>query len=197
MALNRRGVASKETGFVDLATAAYNMNTTGSIVLIPTIAQGASVNQRVGKKIKLKSLACRGWIYNDTAASANDVAFLIVYDRRPTGSLPAITDILVAANSAAFNNDANSGRFQIMKRDDFVLLGVPAIGSTMTDCSAVSADFYLNLRNLPCTFKAAGTGAIGDIEEGALYLVTVGNNTGGSNNGAFGSLAFRTRFIDV
>jgi len=197
MALNRRGLASKETGFVDLASATYNLNTTGSIVLIPTIAQGASVNQRVGKKIKLKSLACRGMVYNDTAASLNDCCILIVYDRRPQASLPAITDILVAANSNAFNNDANSGRFQIMKREDFMLLGVPATGSTMTERSAASADFYLSLRNLPCTFKAAGTGAMGDIEEGALYLVTVGQNTGGSNNGAFAALSFRTRFIDV
>jgi len=196
MALNRRGVASKETGFVDLASANYNLNTTGSIVLIPTIAQGASVNQRVGKKIKLKSLACRGMVYNDTAALYNDCCILIVYDRRPTGSLPAITDILVAANSSAFNNDANSGRFQIMKREDFMLIGNENVGA-FTDSQAESADFYLSLRNLPCTFKAAGTGAIGDIEEGALYLVTVGSTSGAGNTGASAFLSFRTRFIDV
>jgi len=195
MALNRRGVASKETGFVDLASAAYNFNTTGSIVLIPTIAQGASVNQRVGKKIKLKSLNCRGYVYNQDDASFNDCALLIVYDRRPTGSLPAITDILVAASSVSFNNDANSGRFQILKRDDFMMTGETDPASTR-DCTnaALSADFFLNLRNLPCTFKAAGTGAIGDIEEGALYLVTVGNQAAAYG---IGQLAFRTRFVDV
>lgn len=197
MGLNRRGAASKETGFVDLASATYNMNTTGSIALIATIAQGASVNQRVGKKIRLKSLACRGLFYNDTSATYNDVAMLIVYDRRPTASLPAITDILVAANSAAFNNDANSGRFQILKRDDFLMQGPAALATGATDTSAISADFYMSLRNLPLTFKAAGTGAMGDIEEGALYLVTVGSGAGGSNTGAFAQLAFRTRFIDV
>ena len=79
--LNRRGVASKESGFVDLAYASYPCNTTGSITLIATIAQGASVNQRVGKKVNLKSLQIRGVAINDTAATVNDCAVIIVYDR--------------------------------------------------------------------------------------------------------------------
>jgi len=49
--LNRRGVASRETGYVDLAVANYALDTTGSIVLLATVPQGTSVQQRVGKKI--------------------------------------------------------------------------------------------------------------------------------------------------
>lgn len=197
--LNRRGVASKETGFVDTALASYNMDTTGSIVLIPTIAQGASVNQRIGKKIVLKSLQARGQVFNGSTGSINDVAFLIVYDKRPTGSLPAITDILVTATAASMNNDANSGRFQILKREDFLLVGnitgTPATQS-LTETSAMSADFFLDLKMKPEVFKAAGTGAIGDIEEGALYLVTVGSIAAGTAAATL-SIAFRTRFVDV
>lgn len=197
--LNRRGVASKETGFVDTALASYNMDTTGSIALIPTIAQGASVNQRIGKKIVLKSLQARGQVFNGATGSINDVAFLIVYDKRPTGALPAITDILVTATAAAMNNDANSGRFQILKRCDFLLVGnitgTPATQS-LTETSALSADFFLDLKMKPEVFKAAGTGAIGDIEEGALYIVTVGSIAAGTAAATL-SMAFRTRFVDV
>lgn len=193
--LNRRGVSSQETGFVDLAAASYAFDTTGSVTLIATVAQGASVSQRVGKKIMLKSLQFRGYAANNSTASFNDCAMLIVYDKRPTGSVPAVTDILVSANAQSFNNDANSGRFQILKRQDFELV-MPAAATTGTENSAVSADFYLNLKGKPCVFKAAGTGAIGDIEEGALYLVTVGIVAAGTAAAALQG-GFRTRFIDV
>lgn len=192
--LNRKGVASKETGYVDTAIASYPCDTTGSVTLIPTIAQGASVNQRVGKKVMLKNLQIRGQVQAGTAGTIADWAIAIVYDKRPTGSLPAVTDILVTANSNSFNNDANSGRFKILRRWDDVVLG--ASGSPSNSKTAVDFSQFVKLKGLPCVFKAAGTGAIGDIEEGALYLVTVGSQAAGTA-AASAPLAFRTRFVDV
>lgn len=195
---NRRGAISKETGYVDLATATYNMNTTGSIALINTIAQGAATTQRVGKKVYLKSLQCRGYVYNNTTAVYNDCAILIVYDKRPTGTLPNITDILDTVSAVSFNNDANSGRFKILKRMDFELIG-PQTGTIsteqLTSKSADTCDFFLDLKGMPQVFKAAGTGAIGDIEEGAMYVVTVGIVAAGTAD-AKAQLGFRTRFVD-
>lgn len=184
---------TKETGYVDTATAIYNLDSTGSIALIPTVAQGTSVNQRIGKKVALKSLQSRGYVLNSATATVNDCAVLIVYDKRPTGALPAITDILVSASAQALNNDANSGRFKILKRMDFMLIGN---STATTECTAMSSDFYLSLQGLPLIFKAAGTGTIADIEEGALYLVTVGITAAGTA-AAQASLSFRTRFVDV
>ena len=65
-----------------------------------------------------------------------------------------------------------------------------------TDKSSIVVDEFLSLRSLPCAYKAAGTGAIGDIEQGALYLITVGDNAAG-NTDSDAILAFRTRFLDV
>lgn len=189
----RQTMPSRETGYVDLAVSNYALDTTGSVTLIATIAQGTSVNQRVGKKVMIKSIQCRGQAYAGTTATLNDVAYLIVYDRRPTGSVPAVTDILVSAAANSMNNDANSGRFRILKRMDFRLVGnstTPTVGEVSAD-----ADFYLPVNKL-CVFKAAGTGAIADIEEGAIYLVTVGNQAAG-NAAAILSVAFRTRFLDI
>lgn len=192
--LNRRGVASQETGFVDLAAATYQYDTTGSVTLIATVAQGASTSQRIGKKIALKSLQCRGVHQGNASSIVNDIAMLIVYDKRPTGSLPAVTDILNTANAQSFNNDANSGRFRILKRVDKTLVGNTSSG--ITETCYVEADFFLKLKGLPCVFKAAGTGAIGDIEEGALYLVTVGTLAAGATAASFQG-GFRTRYVDV
>ena len=79
--------ASKETGYIDVAAADYVLDTTGSVTLLNTVAQGAAVTQRVGKKIVMKGLQCRGNLQNGSTANSNDVAFMIVYDKRPTGAL--------------------------------------------------------------------------------------------------------------
>lgn len=192
-AMVRAVAAAKETGFVDTALAGYACDTTGSITLLNTVAQGASVNQRVGKKILLKSLQAHANLSAGTTATVNDCTVLIVYDKRPVGALPAITDVLNTVNSASFNNDANSGRFRILKRWDAVTVGnstTPATGQEI-----IEGDFYLNLRDLPTTFKAAGTGAIGDQEEGSLLLITCGSNVAGTTAATFAA-GFRLRFHD-
>ncbi len=186
----------KASGFVDLALASYAQDTTGSITLIATVAQGTTTSERVGKRIVWKSLQAHGSSSNGTTATRNDCSFLIVYDRRPRGALPAITDVLVTANSRSFNNDAFSGRFAILKRVDYVLMGQGGAGTLTGNGFSKNVDFFLDLRKLKCNFAAAGTGAIGDIEEGSLYLVTVGNVAAGTAAATL-SLAFRTRFIDV
>lgn len=186
--LNRRGVASRETGFVDLTNTNYDLDTTGDVALIATIPQGASVNQRVGKKVLLKGLRIRGLA---SAGTANQlVSILIVYDKRPTGSVPAVTDILATASSYSNMNDANSGRFEVLRRMDFRISG-----GTLDSSTRVIQE-YVSLRNRPAVFKAAGTGAIGDIEQGAMYVVTIGQVTAGAAAGTV-NLGFRTRFLDV
>jgi len=200
VALKRLVAASKETGYIDIAPADYALNTTGSIILLDTVAQGTTVNQRVGKKILLKSLQCRGLMNNDSTAALNDVAYMIVYDSRPTGTLPAITDILNTVNSNSMNNDNNSGRFSILKRVDEVLIGnasfTGAVANALTEKTSVSADWFLPLKDRQVVYKALGTGAIADIEQGALYLVTVGSNAAGTLDATL-TVAFRLRFMDA
>jgi len=191
--LQRNGNLKQETNYVDLVVATYAMDTTGSITLIATVAQGASVSQRIGKKIRWESIQCRGLATSNATTAIADGAWLLVYDKRPTGSLPAITDILITANSNALNNDNNSGRFQILRRLNYVFTGnstTPATGKEAYDVSE-----FVNVKR-PCIFKSAATGAIGDIEEGALYLVTVGNQAAGAAACKV-DVAFRVRYRDM
>ena len=189
-----------ELGYLDITGGAYAYDTTGSVTLLNAVPQGAAVTQRVGKKIIMKGLQCRGLLYNNSTASMNDCATIIIYDKRPTGALPTITDILVSAASNSMNNDANAGRFQIVKRMDELLLGnrsfTGAVANALVDCSAAEADWWIDLKNRPVTYKAAGTGAIGDIEEGALYLVTIGSTAAGTAAAELGA-NFRLRFQDI
>ncbi len=185
--------SGNETGYVDLAAATHVMDTTGDIDLMATVGQGVTVNTRVGKKIIWKSVQCHGVIVNNATATDNAVSLLVVYDKRPTDALPTITQILDTANALSFNKDENSSRFQVLKRIDEELTGSAA--NQITDF-AKRIDFFLNLRGLPCEFMAAGTGAIGDISTGALYLITVGTSAAGTTAAIFNG-GFRIRFQDV
>lgn len=191
--LQVRRKAPQEVNYVDLGQANYGFNTTGTITLLATIAQGASVNQRIGKRAYYKSLLIRGWIQNLSAAIYNDVTILIIYDKRPTGALPLITDILTAATPTAFMNDNNTGRFEVIRRFDYMLIG--NTGSPSTGEEVKSIDEYIRLNKRPITFESAGTGAIGDIDSGALYMITLGMTAAGTA-AATSTLNCRVRFTE-
>lgn len=181
----------QEKGYVDLASAAYAFDTTGSITLIATIAQGTSTNQRIGKKAMYASIQVRGVCNSNANTLIADGAWIIVYDRRPTGVLPNITDVLVTSTAISFNNDTNSNRFQIVRRKEFLFISNTTVP---TDSTAQQGDDFIKFRR-PVVYKAAGTGAIGDIEEGALYAITVGSIAAGTG-AATATLAYRVRFTE-
>ena len=56
-----------------------------------------------------------------------------------------------------------------------------------------SCDWWLDLKSTPVVWGAAGTGAIGDIEEGGSSTVTVGQVAAGTAAAAM-RVAFRLRF---
>lgn len=192
--LQRNGNLKQETGYVDLAAATYGNDTTGSVTLIATVPQGAGVSQRVGKKIRWESIQIRGQILAQGTTTFADAANILVYDKRPTGALPAITDILTGLSSNAMNNDNNSGRFQILRRLNYLIMGNSTLLATGKEGYDINE--FVPVKRI-CVFKSVGTGAIGDIEEGALYLVSIGNVAAGGGNAANSQLQFRVRFRDM
>jgi len=188
-----RRATPQEVNYVDLPLASYNLDSNGTITLISTIAQGASVNQRIGKRAFYKSLLIRGLAFTSTTTTFLDAVFLVIYDKRPTGALPAITDILTSVSPSAFMNDNNTGRFEVIRRQDFTMIGNQLTPTTGKE--AQNVDLYIPLNKRPITFESAGTGAIGDIDSGALYLVTLSSVVAGSNAGIL-RVSCRTRFTE-
>jgi len=128
-----------------------------------------------------------------TTSTVLDTFLILVYYKNPTSSLPVCTDVLVSASPNAFNNDDNTSRFQIIRRWDNTLMGnttTPATGK-----EAMDADSFTKFRR-PSVFKSAGSGAIGDIEEGALYAITVGNVAAGTTAGS-AQVGYRVRFTET
>lgn len=187
--LVRRGQLNKEVNYFDFVKTQSFFNETAQINLVFTIPQGTGVTGRIGKKVTLQSFQFRGFASSNGGPLVNDCAMMLVYDKRPTGSLPAVTDILTSISSQAMANDSNTSRFKILKRNDFYIAGTTAGG--FNSASVVDLGFYIRC-NLPVVYKAAGTGAIGDIEEGAVYMVTCGTVA----SQAFTDFTIRTRYID-
>lgn len=77
---------------------------------------------------------------------------------------------------------------------DFALSGNTTAPATGNEIHQIEE--YVDLKGLKAQFKALGTGAIGDIADGALYYVVVGNQAPGVAAGTI-AVGFRTRFIDV
>lgn len=191
-------LARKNAHYVDLARVQYIMCTpptaTDNVVLIATMAQGVGVTQRVGKHAAYKSIQLRGSLVTRGTGVPDDSCALIVYDREPTGILPQVTDILQGNDCYSFLNDVNSERFRIIRRLNFTSCGNAATPTTGREIQDIEE--YIDMRSMPVVFKAAGTGAIGDIAKGALYLVWTGTGANTVNTPAM-NLGIRTRFMDV
>lgn len=189
---NLRPRIKQDRNFIDVPVTNFEASTTGTIALVNTIAQGAGSSQRIGKTCFMRSCQLRGRAVAGSTGTVADGAFIMVYDKRPTGVLPAITDILEGISAQAMNEFDNEGRFRILRRWDKVFAGNTVTPTTGLEIQDMDNFFKIN-RRLVC--KTAGTGAIGDIEEGAIYALSVGNVATGTTAPIF-AVAMRFRFTE-
>lgn len=182
-----------ELKYVDLATATYALNTTGSVTLIPVIPEGTDQTERIGRRVHLKSVQFRGYAVSNATTLVTYGRMLVVWDRQPNKALAALTDILLSASSFAYSNLDNSDRFVTLVNKSIVLAGNGTTAGQQTERSMVDCSFY---RRLDHTMKFSGVdGTIGDINSGALLLVTVGSTVAGTADGDLTG-SFRVRFLD-
>lgn len=193
----------------DLTTATYQANTTGSIVLLANPVLGSDFNQRIGRKIILKSVYIRGYISQEGADAASigifagtQLARLIIFaDMQPNGASPALTDLLVEATSCSQLNLNNRDRFKIYCDKQFVL--DPYLVTTTVQQSLGCASNqgrpvkkYKKL-NLEMIFNATNGGTIADINSGALYMCWVGNRAAGVGTDCQARVSTRVRYADA
>jgi len=196
-------LAMKNAGYVDTSLSAVAFVTTSLVQQIGVVSIGSAITQRVGAKIKWKSVQIRGKVYPNADASIPTLgSFLIVYDRYPKGdAVPTAAQILASASATALLQDSNRTRFVIVRRLDFVT-GPYAVSATRPSVadSIIFVDEYVKLRGLQATYigsdAGAGSGGMGDIRTGALYVLPIGD-TDGANGHCTCDFNIRVRFADV
>lgn len=190
----------EERKVIETAQSTVAVNTTGSVTLINGVATGTDFTDRIGRRTNVTAIQLRGILGPDVTNNVGTASLLrvmIVEDTQINGgALPVITDILQAATPTAFMNLNNRERFKVHMDEThaFGPINITAT-STISPCpGAVGINVYKKVM-VPVTFELA-TNVIGAISSGALYVVTVGAQAAGVQDGNF-TFSARVRFVDA
>lgn len=185
-----------ELKYVDVASSAYVCDTTGTVTALNLLAVGDDNNTRDGRQVTIKSVQIRGIVQNVDQATGDSYArIMLVWDNaNNSGTIATIAQILTAATSLSFPLIDNAQRFTILSDRTYA---IGQISTTATQSFAGSpnvntCDLYKKINQV--TQYSGTTAAIGSIQNGALLLVTLGNN--GAGLGATALIATRVRFTD-
>ncbi|AIF34805.1 capsid protein [Sewage-associated circular DNA virus-14] len=190
----------------DLASATYQVNTTGSITLLAVPITGADYNARIGRKVTLKSCFIRGYLRIEPGAATVGVAqaqqcrFMLVLDLQPNGAVFAITDLLNTADPTSQLNLNNRDRFRVLQDQEIAFdhFNYVTTATQTSEAFGRTIQSFKKYKRLNCEmiFNAVNGGTIADIASGALYMVWIGSNAAGANTDANAVLSTRVRYSD-
>lgn len=184
--------SAEEQKVIDTASANYALDTTGSVTLVSGVATGTDFTNRIGRKVVWKSIQLRGfWIPVDATVSNNLCRVCLVWDSQPNGALPAITDIFQQALGNSMLNLNNRDRFKMVMDKQFIAAEYAATGQAVPGTGHIKA--FRKLNGLETIFDGT-TAAIGDIQSGAMLLVTLGSQATAAAHTL--TAAVRMRFCD-
>lgn len=150
------------------------------------LAQGNTQNQRVGRRIRLKSLIVKGTLASGGGATPDDWAVLVLLlDRQSNGAIPAAGDVWSAAGGGAVGTHAydlarnldNDKRFKILKSEKFTLQAGAGVAGAY-DAVNVPVDWYIkfNMNVEIGNTNVTNVGNITEFKENNLYLCMVSAN---------------------
>lgn len=196
-----------ERKYIDATVTSAFVSTTASIDHISAITQGPGAIQRIGSKVLIRSIQCKGCFRQenavDGAVSLNSppqsIRLLVIIDKQPNGATPAITDVLESNSVFSPINMAYRDRFIVVK-DKLLTLGGVATTATANQISyggecIKNINFYKKLRFV-MTFANVATGTIADVRTNALHWIMLGQTASGESDATFSGFV-RVRFQDA
>ncbi len=183
----------------------------GEVTSIFSLVQGAGSDQRIGRKVKIRSVQLRFVLNNfilQTAAGSGlwPTRTMIVYDKQANAGLPSYSDIVADNLGAgdeglAFKNLNNKERFIILYDNyDCTEQGDgkknsscrTVVSSLSTDeVSEISSGAVYRTMDMDCVF-----GLTNEPITGAIYVVTQGSQSATSTDGRTGKWVTRVRYVD-
>lgn len=195
--VERKFVDLNQTGLaIDMGTAASSGSWTAlaASALCNGVAPGTAANQRVGRKITMKSMYMRATIFGAGAISnGGPVRLLVVYDKQANGAFPVIAgadnSILAYDHMQSPNNLYSTDRY-VTIFDEMV---EPVSGLTNPGAPVCRHVTRYKKIDLPCLFNDGTAGTVADIQSGAIYFLRVG---AGSGTAFQVDVTTRIRFVD-
>jgi len=196
-----------EKKYKDMTIAILTCNTTGAFQLMNGLVMGTTYNDRIGRRICIKSIYIRGMVGQEgsfTTITSPLVSqgqlcrLIVVADMQPNGAVPALTDVLFEATSLAQLNPNNRDRFKILVDKQWAvgrLIYDTTNGIAALDNCQWPVKKFKKL-NLSTTYNGGNTGGIGDIATGALYMLWVGSESAGTDTDCAFFGTARIRYYD-
>lgn len=202
----RELTSGPEKKYVDVDTAVYQINTTGSITLLNGMIRGTdAAANRIGRKVTLTKLFIRGYCSSEnsqavgtTTVSISQLArCLVIYDRQTNAATPALLDILKEARPESQLNINNRERFTVLL-DWQTCFGPCQVSNSTFATSESSVKEFKEFRSLrlPMQFNATNAGDVTDINSGAIFMVWVGNVAAGTGTDGNARLTTRITYLD-
>lgn len=205
--------APKQTPPTNVFTMNFNSDnaTSENVRAIFTPLIGSGINQRIGRRVQVKSIQCRGWVRpaSGTSVAPDLLRFMVVLDMQPnaTGPNPLVGEVIATStggfsNNLSFNNLDNRARFKTLMDWKMVTQVTGAQDGTGTVSLAAGAqnmivDWYKKF-NFPVTFNNGDTGIPDDITTGKILVLCSGSAASGAAGGQWIiTLTTRIRYTDV
>lgn len=165
--------------------------------LVPTnclcvISQGAGSDQRIGRRILVKSVYVRGRVFAPTTMTgAASFRMLVFQDKQPNGALAGATDLLIANEYLSPINLGNSKRFKI-------LMDETLDGRTISVDTNEGINFERYVKtNIEIGYvNGAGAGTEADVLTNGIYCIVFFGGFGAGATAPVGKLWFRIRYVD-
>lgn len=180
----------KTVKYIDTAWT-VNLNSTSGLdsdnVHLNKLTQGDSQTSREGDYARMLSVTCKGAIYAIGAEKPN-YRLIVVWDRHPQGSGPALLDIIKTSEiQSLYNVGTNRGQFQVLYDRTWTFNQGDSTNDTVK-----TFKFYRKI-NRRTSYQRGNSGTIVDIESGSLHAFMI--QTSGSSAYSF-NVNFRVRFLD-
>lgn len=212
MPLSRTLTVAVANKCVDVPLQTQTITTSGNFLLLNGIVQGAAFYQRLGSRFQMKQINLRFNLYpvRTNAAQGENMRMVLFYDRQANGNPPtSISELLVTRDSAGNPTTTPHSQQNVDKRSRFVIIKdwwqpLPTLTYTAGVITNLSAPANNQWNGRTIGVKLPGlitqcdgaTAAIGDIETGSLYLLTLGNLASGAESHAV-DVSARLFFYDA
>lgn len=166
-----------ELKFKDTSLTLSPVLVTSSINDIVAVGEGVGESQRIGRKMTIKKINCRGEVkLNNTGAGAtqtNAVRICIVQDTQTNGAVFTGLNLWEADNIESFRNLANTNRFKILKTKEITINTQGGTTLASEDYAATTRRFNFNVAcNVPIEYdNSASTGVITSCRSNNVYFL--------------------------
>lgn len=180
-----------ERKVIDSGAITTAVSTTPVSTAVNLIAAGSDFNQRIGRKVCIKSLYIRGRIYTQRAkpysssgeASAQTGRLIILWDEQPNGTLIAAGDVLTSNDTIAHLNINSRDRFKVLHDKTYAVDALALNITTNTGASGRNIHYFKKYKKINMeTIYNSVNNTIADVTSGALIVFWVGDTVAGVND---------------